>query len=41
MAKGYDISNLAAYVKTNADVILKDVVLGSAEGDSVANMRKQ
>ena len=41
MAKGYDISNLAAYVKTNADVILKDVVLGSVEGDSVANMRKQ
>ena len=41
MAKGYDISQLAAYVKTNADVILKDVVLGSVEGDSVANMRKQ
>lgn len=41
MAKGYDISRLAAYVKTNADVILKDVVLGSVEGDSVANMRKQ
>ena len=41
MAKGYDISKLAAYVKTNADVILKDVVLGSVEGDSVANMRKQ
>lgn len=41
MAKGYDISQLAAYIKTNADVILKDVVLGSVEGDSVANMRKQ
>lgn len=41
MAKGYDISKLAAYVKTNADVILKDVVLSSVEGDSVANMRKQ
>lgn len=39
--KGYDISNLAAYIKQNADVILKDSIFGDAEGDSVSKMRKQ
>lgn len=41
MAKGYDVSALAAYVKQNADVILRDAVLGTVEGDSVTKMRKQ
>lgn len=41
MAKGYDVSKLTAYIKENADVILKEAVFGKEEGDSVTKMNKQ
>lgn len=41
MAKGYDVTNLTNYVKENTDLLIRDAVLGSIEGDSIAKMRKQ
>lgn len=41
MASGYTVSGLTDYVKTNQDVLIKGVVLGSVKGDTIPRLRKQ
>lgn len=38
---GYTISGLTDYVKTNQDILIKGVVLGTVRGDTIPNLRKQ
>lgn len=38
---GYDVSKLISYVKENTDLLIRDAVLGSVEGESISKMRKQ
>lgn len=38
---GYNVTSLQDYIKTNEDVLVKRVVLGSHKGDTIENMRKQ
>lgn len=37
----YNVSGLTAYVEVNKDVLIKNVVLGLAKGDTIRNLRKQ
>jgi hypothetical protein len=37
----YETSALTAYVEVNKDVLIKNIVLGLAKGDSIRNFRKQ
>ncbi len=41
MASGFTVSGLTDYVKTNQDVLIKGVVLGTVRGDTIPNLRKQ
>lgn len=41
MASGYTVSGLTDYVKTNQDLLIKGVVLGTVKGDTIPNLRKQ
>ena len=41
MAAGYDVSKLSDYVQISKDVLVKSIVLGDKEGDTVRNLRKQ
>jgi hypothetical protein len=41
MASGYTVSALTDYVKTNQDVLIKNVVLGGVKGDTIPRLRKQ
>ena len=41
MASGYTVSGLTDYVKTNQDLLIKGVVLGTVAGDTIPNLRKQ
>lgn len=41
MASGYTVSALTDYVKTNQDVLIKNVVLGEVKGDTIPALRKQ
>lgn len=41
MAKGYIVSGLTDYVEINKDALIRDVVLGYNEGDTIAKMGKQ
>lgn len=41
MASGYTVSALTDYVKTNQDVLIKNVVLGEVRGDTIPSLRKQ
>lgn len=38
---GYTVSGLTTYVETNKDVLIKNLVLGLAKGDTIRNCRKQ
>ena len=38
---GYTVSGLTTYVEVNKDVLIKDLVLGLAKGDTIRNLRKQ
>lgn len=38
---GFNVSGLTDYVKTNQDVLIKGVVLGSVKGDTIPAMRHQ
>lgn len=38
---GYTVSGLTAYVEVNKDVLIKNLVLGLAKGDTIRNCRKQ
>ena len=38
---GYTVSGLTDYVKTNQDLLIKGVVLGTVKGDTIPNLRKQ
>lgn len=38
---GYNVSNLQDYVKTNRDLLVKGVVMGTVKGDVIPNLRKQ
>ncbi len=38
---GYTVSGLTAYVEVNKDVLVKNLVLGLAKGDTIRNCRKQ
>ena len=38
---GYTVSALTSYIEVNKDVLLKDIVLGSKYGDTIANLRHQ
>jgi len=38
---GYNVNGLADYVKTNQDVLVKGVVLGTVKGDTIPSLRKQ
>lgn len=40
-ASGYNVSGLTDYVKTNQDLLIKGVVLGTVKGDTIRNLRKQ
>ena len=37
----YDVSKLSAYVAENKDLLVKEVLFGGAEGDTIANLTKQ
>lgn len=39
--KGYNVNNLSDYVEVNKDVLIRDLVLGINDGDTIAKMRKQ
>lgn len=39
--KGYNVSGLTDYVEINKDVLIRDLVLGFNEGDTIAKMGKQ
>lgn len=41
MASGYTVSGLTSYVEVNKDVLVKNLVLGLAKGDTIRNCRKQ
>lgn len=41
MASGYTISGLTAYVDVNRDVLIKGIVLGGVNGDTIPRLRKQ
>lgn len=41
MASGYTVSGLTDYVKTNQDLLVKGVVLGTVKGDTIPRLRKQ
>ena len=41
MASGYTVSGLTDYVKTNRDILVKGVVLGTVKGDTIPRLRKQ
>lgn len=41
MASGYNVSGMTDYVKTNQDLLIKGVVLGSVAGDTIPRLRKQ
>ena len=41
MASGYTVSGLTDYVKTNQDILIKGVVLGSVKGDTIPRLRKE
>ena len=41
MASGYTVSGLTDYVKTNQDLLIKGVVLGTVKGDTIPMVRKQ
>ena len=41
MASGYTTSGLTAYVEVNKDVLIKNLVLGLAKGNTIRNLRKQ
>lgn len=41
MASGYTVSGLSTYIEQNKDVLIKNVVLGLAKGDTIANCAKQ
>ena len=41
MASGYTVSGLTDYVKTNQDLLIKGVVLGTVKGDTIPRLRKQ
>lgn len=41
MASGYTVSALTDFVKTNQDVLIKNVVLGEVRGDTIPSLRKQ
>ena len=41
MASGYTVSGLTDYVKTNQDILIKGVVLGTVKGDTIPRLRKQ
>lgn len=41
MASGYTVSGLTDYVKTNRDLLVKGVVLGTVKGDTIPRLRKQ
>lgn len=41
MASGYTVSGLTTYVKTNQDILVKGVVLGTVKGDTIPRLRKQ
>lgn len=41
MASGYTVSGLTDYVKTNQDILVKGVVLGTVKGDTIPRLRKQ
>ena len=38
---GYTVSGLTTYVEVNKDVLIKNLVLGLAKGDTIRNCRKQ
>ena len=38
---GYTVSGLTAYVEVNKDVLIKNLVLGLAKGDTIKNLKKQ
>ena len=38
---GFNVSGLTTYVETNKDVLIKNLVLGLAKGDTIRNLRKQ
>nr|CAI9749979.1 hypothetical protein DLTAUQXX_DLTAUQXX_CDS_0028 [uncultured phage]CAI9750100.1 hypothetical protein LUIDIZRK_LUIDIZRK_CDS_0028 [uncultured phage] len=38
---GYNVTSLQDYIKTNEDVLVKRVVLGSHKGDTIENMRNK
>lgn len=38
---GYTVSGLTAYVEVNKDVLIKNLVLGLAKGDTIRNLKKQ
>ena len=39
--KGYNVTGLQDYVEINKDVLIRDVVLGLVEGDTISKMSKQ
>lgn len=39
--KGYNVSGLTEYVEINKDVLIRDLVLGFNDGDTIAKMGKQ
>lgn len=41
LPKGYVVSGLTDYVEINKDALIRDVVLGFVEGDTIAKMGKQ
>lgn len=38
---GFDVTGLTAYVEVNKDVLIKNLVLGLAKGDTIRNLKKQ
>lgn len=38
---GFDVTGLTAYVEVNKDVLIKNIVLGLAKGDTIRNLKKQ
>ena len=41
MATGYNVEQLADYVKTNRDVLVRSIVLGEVKGDTIPRLAKQ
>lgn len=41
MASGYTVSGLTAYVQENRDLLIKGIVLGGVNGDTIPRLRKQ